>query len=430
MQSPHNSSLNMLTVLNGATVLTPQGMMKDTPIQIQHGKIKSTGQALPDSYVLRDDDTNIINLNADCLITPGLIDLQLNGAFGTDFSTGSIPNMQHVLDALPQYGVTGVLPTLVTAPLMDMVTACNTLEEMIHLNKRTQSTRVLGIHLEGPFLNQAKRGTHPAEAIQHPSKEAISLLLSPNVKMMTYAPEHDTDMLLLNALKQRGILPFAGHTNANRSCLRTATECGLQGMTHLFNAMEGFSHRKTGTALHALNDVNLYASIIADGHHIHPDMVELVIRLKGDRLVLVSDAMALAGLPEGAQLTFTGQQVTHRDGKAINEEGNLAGGVQLLPDMIRNLIAWEVCSTAQVFKMATELPAQLLGVGNTYGKLAPGYAADLVLWHQPTMQVLATWIGGNLSWCNPALIKLSPETGLNDAIVLDEDSLQRAQITL
>jgi N-acetylglucosamine-6-phosphate deacetylase len=430
MNVSSHASYNALNVLSGARILTPQGILRGQTLQFQHGKIKSVGAPVDDAYMLRDDDLNVIQLNDQCLVTPGLIDLQINGALGVDFSNGTIPSMQHVLDALPQFGITGVLPTVISAPLMDMVTACNTLEEMIHLNRKAQSTRMLGIHLEGPFLNAGKRGTHPEEAITSPGSEALKLLLSPSVKMMTYAPEQDADLTVLRTLHQRNILPFAGHTRATRQDMRSAIQNGLMGVTHLFNAMEGFTHRETGTALHALNEPTLYATLIADGHHVHPDMVELALRLKPETLVLVSDAMALAGLPSGSKIQFAGQRVSYQNGKAINEEGNLAGSVQLLADAIRNLLHWEIATLEQLFAMASTRPAQLLGLGHLYGKIAPGYMADMVLWHQPTMQILATWIGGQLAWCNPSLIKPVASTDENPLLMLDEEALRRAQITL
>jgi|GEM_PF-50020 len=402
------SSHHAITALCNASILTANGIEHGKTLQMKNGRIHSVGDGLPANHILRDDDVNLIHLSDEFLLTPGLIDLQINGAFGIDFSNGSIPQMQQVLDGLPQYGVTGILPTLVTAPLMDMVTAANALEELLHFNTRANGAAVLGIHFEGPFLNKSKRGTHPAEHIQPPDIALLEMLLSPHAKMMTYAPECDKDYALVEALTARNIIPFMGHTTANKSEINAAKHHGLIGATHLYNAMQGFDHRTPGTSLHALNEESLYASFIGDGHHVHPDMIELAIKVKGiDKLLLVSDAMNLAGLRDGAEAYFAGTHVENKNGRAINTDGNLAGGIQLLPDMIRNLLKWDLCTVAEAFAMCTQNPAKLLGIDHERGSLTQGHIADVVLWHQPTMKVLATWVKGQLKWCDSTLLRPS-----------------------
>ena len=435
---PTPSNPSDITALCQATVLTPQGLMKNSTVQIQNGVIKSVGSELPTHHFLRDEDVNTLQLNEDYLITPALIDLQLNGAFGVDFSTGRIPDMQKVLDTLPQYGVTGLLPTLVTAPLMDMMSATNAIEELIHFNTRANGAKILGIHLEGPFLNPEKRGTHPKEHLLPIDIEALNVLLSPHVKMMTYAPELDENFELLDVLHEKGILSFAGHTRVERGHLRAAQKRGLKGVTHLYNAMESYTHRQVGTSLHALNEKELWASFIADAYHVHPEVIELTLKVKGvDRLVLVSDAMNLAGLKDGERATFASTTVQNKEGRAINTEGNLAGSTQLLPDMIRNLLTWDICSIEDAFQMATRNPAHLLGIDDHRGSLKEGYVADLVLWHQPTMKILATWISGELRWCDETLfrqasqdIPLNKETPPQEGSSFHPASQYKAHLTL
>jgi N-acetylglucosamine-6-phosphate deacetylase len=399
-----------IVALCQANILTPNGLLKNSTLQMQGGFIKSVGTDLPVEHLLRDDDIHRIELNQDFLVTPGLIDLQLNGAFGIDFSTGPLPQLQRVLDRLPEYGVTSVLPTLVTAPIMEMVNASNALEELLHFNPRSQGAKVLGIHLEGPFLNPQKCGTHAKSSIIPMDLAYLEALLSPHVRMVTYAPECDEGLQGLQYLQDRGILVFAGHTQADRQCLQSAMALGLKGVTHLYNAMEGFQSRQVGTSLHVLNEPDLWASIIADGYHVHPDVLELTLRIKGkDRLILVSDAMPLAGLTEDSTVTFAGTTVYNQAGRALNTAGQLAGSTQLLPDMIRRLLAWNWASLEAVFQWATSNPARLLGIDHERGALAVGYHADVVLWHQPTMKIMATWVEGHLRWCDPSLLApLSP----------------------
>ena len=417
---PSSSNSHDIIALCQANVLTPKGILKNTTLQMQNGVIKSLGADLPANHFVRSEDVHTMQLGEDYLITPALIDLQLNGAFGVDFSAGNIPDMQKVLDTLPQYGVTGILPTLVTAPLMDMVSAANAIEELIHFNTRANGAKVLGIHLEGPFLNPEKRGTHPKEHILPLDLDSLKLLLSPHVKMVTYAPEIDENFELLDLLREKGILTFAGHSKVERGHLRAAKNRGLKGVTHLYNALESYTHRQAGTSLHVLLEKGLWASIIADGYHVHPEVLELTFKMKGiDKLVLVSDAMSLAGLKQGEKARFAGTIVQNREGRATNTEGNLAGSTQLLPDMIRNLVNWEICSLEEAFQMATQNPAHLLGVDDHRGSLKEGYVADLLLWHQPTMKLLATWMGGKLRWCDEQVFRPASQ-----GIVLNQDAIE------
>lgn len=414
-----------------ANVLTPQGIQTNQTLQWQHGKIKSISGEAPLGHLLRDDDIHTIQLNDDFLVSPGLIDLQLNGAFGVDFSTGTIPQIQKVLDILPQYGITALLPTLVTAPLMDMASSCNQLEELIHFNQRSKGSRLLGIHLEGPFLNPQKRGTHPQEAIVKGDLENLRILLSPHVKMMTYAPECDEDFELLHELVAQRILPFAGHTQVERASLKAHMAEGLKGVTHLYNAMAGYTHRQVGAALHVLNEPDLWASVIADGFHVHPEVLELTLKLKGTkRLVLVSDAMNLAGLKDGESTRFAGTHVRKEGGRAVNTEGNLAGSTQLLPEMIRNLIRWNLCTWEEALHMATYNPAKLLGIEQDYGVLQPHAVADMLLWHKPTMQIIATWIAGELRWRDSSFFTPQANASLGTANPTREALPPQANLTL
>jgi N-acetylglucosamine-6-phosphate deacetylase len=153
---------------------------------------------------------------------------------------------------------------------------------------------------------------------------------------------------------------------------------------------------------------------------VHPEVIELTLKMKGiDKLVLVSDAMSLAGLKQGEKARFAGTIVQNREGRAMNTEGNLAGSTQLLPDMIRNLLNWEICSLEEAFQLATQNPAHLLGVDDHRGSLKEGYMADVLLWHQPTMKLLATWIGGELRWSDELVFRQASQ-----GIVLNQEALE------
>lgn len=389
------------TILAGAAVVTPTGLLEAGTVTLSQGKISEVQREVPASLLLNQDDVELIPLGSEFVLSPGLIDIQLNGAFGCDFGQATIPSVQQLLNQLPQAGITGILATLITAPLMDMVAACNTLEEVIHITKPI-CTRLLGIHLEGPFLNPAKAGAHEARSMLEPSPEALTTLLSPNVKLMTLAPEIKDADKALRYLQQQGVRAFAGHSKANKSQLETAIQQGLLGVTHLMNAMDGLHHREPGTALHVLNDDRLWASLIADGEHVHPDMLALILKTKPlDKLILVSDAMPLAGQEAGSKVGFGSSVVTHNGRQAVNAQGTLAGSVQFLPEMVRHLVKWHLCSFEQAIQMATLNPARLLGLDKQYGSIAKGLQGDLVLWDRRNLDVVATWINGQVVWCKP-----------------------------
>jgi N-acetylglucosamine-6-phosphate deacetylase len=388
-------------VLTGASAVLPQGAVAHASFEISRGQLQRVQKDAPAGKLLAQDDVDWIELSSDTILTPGLIDLQLNGCHGTDFASGSIAEVQQALSLLPQSGTTRLLATLVSAPMVDLLGSLNTLEEVVHL-PQTQQSRLLGFHLEGPFLNPQRAGTHPVEGLQTIDLEALEPLLSPSVKLMTLAPELEQAPALMERLNQKGIRFWAGHTQANASQLEVALERGLAGVTHLFNAMEGFHHRQPGTALHVLNDDRLLAALIADGEHIHPEMLRLVVKVKGvERLLLTSDALPLAGCPEGAQARFAGQWVYRQQAKAVNEQGGLAGSLQLLDEAIRNCVRWKLCSFTQAVQMATLNPARVLGLEAEHGQLVEGARADLVLWDKRSLDILACWVDGELVWCKP-----------------------------
>ena len=309
------------------------------------------------------------------------------------------------MSLLPQTGTTRILATLTSATLLDLINTCNTLEELIRLSKPAQS-QVLGIHLEGPYLNPNKAGTHEARALATINSTELDTLLSPSVKVMTLAPELEGREQLLSALRVKGVQALAGHTQATQADFDAAIPLGLSGITHLFNAMDGLHHRQPGTVTAALNDDRLVANLIADGEHVHPEVLRLTLKMKGlDKVCLTSDAMPLAGCPDGTQGRFCGQTVRREGQRALNESNGLAGSVQFLDAAIRNLVRWNLCSFPEAVQLATLNPAKLLGVEDQLGQIKPGAQADLVLWNKETLTIAATWVNGELAWCGDETLK-------------------------
>ncbi|MBX2860506.1 MAG: N-acetylglucosamine-6-phosphate deacetylase [Vampirovibrio sp.] len=335
-------------------------------------------------------------------LTPGLIDLQINGGFGINFGNAGLKEIQTVLQKLPKHGVTRILPTLITAPVLDMAKAVSNLEQLIHMHKPTHA-QIMGLHLEGPMLNPQLHGAHPIEHILKDSsmENDLQVLLSPNLKLVTLAPETDPQGSMIRSLTQRKVKVLAGHSNATESDITDAIKSGLCGVTHLYNAMRPFHHRDPGIIGATLTQDSLYANIIADGVHVHPTALEILLRCKHfSKINLVSDAMPLAGLETGSEQFFGGKQVIHQGHQAINSQGAMAGSTCFLDDCIRNIVNWKLLPFEKAVALAGMNPAEFLGQGNTLGKIAKGHIADLVLWDKDALTVQATWIGGHLAYAD------------------------------
>lgn len=398
--------MTVTTLITDATVVLPGGRAESVTVVMEGPTIREVSTAPPAGLLLSQDNVEVIS-GAGCYLTPGLIDIQFNGAFGCDLNHASISQIQSVLAKLPTFGVTSVLLTAITAPHMDMMTTINTMEEVIHHQIRHHS-RPIGLHLEGPFISEKFRGAHPAASIQPPTLQEGMMLVSPRTRMMTLAPEVDKDGLLIKFLVDRGITVSASHTDADAHDLNRAVEIGLKTITHAFNAMRPFHHRDPGLVGLALCDRRISVQAIGDGVTLHPLTLDVIYRCKGaNQMILVSDAMPLAGLPEGSQFRFADQMVTLKQGCAINEEGRLAGSSKLLNQCIQNMNTWQIAPFAELIQMTTENPARLISenFADEIGLIEPGFQADLVLWDKETLDVKSTWIGGKLVYEKSAVAK-------------------------
>ncbi|MBY0450635.1 MAG: N-acetylglucosamine-6-phosphate deacetylase [Cyanobacteria bacterium] len=387
-----------MKLITGAKVLRASGEVTNETLVIEGEQIVRLTTEAPGAYLLSRDDVEVYS-GEGCYLTPGLIDVHTNGGFGCDFNNTSVTEIQSLLSELPKYGVTSIVPTVITAPTMDMLTSITTLEEALHM-QRSNQCQLHGLYLEGPFIHPEYRGAHPQiESLGFGENlvSRLNTLLSPNVKVMTLAPELDTTGLLIKALCERGVRVMAGHTNATWEEIQRASFQGLAGITHLFNAMRPLRHREPGVACAALTLPQLYVEVISDGVHLHPETVHLVLRAKeADKILITTDAMALAGLSDGSQCQFGGQTVTRKGTQAVNTEGRLSGSVAMLNDCVKNIVAWGYKSFPEVVPMATTNPARFLGIENKVGSLETGLDANCVLWDMKTLEVKATWVRGNL----------------------------------
>jgi N-acetylglucosamine-6-phosphate deacetylase len=395
-------SLKSIKVITDALLVLPTGVVQHTLV-IEGNRIVAITPEAPASLLLNQDDVEIISAKG-CTVTPGLIDQHTHGAFGVNFNETRISDVQGLLAKLPSYGVTSIVPTVMSAPLEDMVSACNTLEEVIHLASPDR-TRVVGLHLEGPFISPLRNGAHPPSALQSTlDAETLGLLISPNVKIITLAPELDPTGEAIAKLCGMGIRVSIGHSDATWEQSTRATDAGACGVTHLYNAMRPLNHREPGIVGAALNDDRLYVELIADGAHLHRVAIQTALRNKpADKVILITDGLALSGLPEGDSIMFGNQPVTQGQVSlggmvgccGINASGTLAGSTTFLDACVRNLVQWGCLRFDQAVRLATQNPAAYLGLSDV-GQLKVGQLADIVLWDNATLQVKNTWIDGQL----------------------------------
>lgn len=331
-------------------------------------------------------------LEADgCLLAPGLIDLQLNGAAGHDL-TADPAGLWAVAEALPRFGVTAFLPTLVSADA-DTIDAARAVLRAGPPRGHRGATP-LGLHIEGPFLQPAKRGAHAAESLRLPDL-AFAHDWSPaeGVRVVTLAPELPGALELVRVLVTRGIVVSAGHSTATLEQARAGFDAGIRMVTHLFNAMPPLDHYAPGLVGAALADPRVTISLIPDGVHVEPTLVGLVWRLCGrHRLSIVTDAIAALGMPPG-RYRLAGVDVDV-DAHSARTGGVLAGSLLSLDQAVRNLVAFSGCTPADAVAAASIIPGRLLGDGDR-GALEVGRRADLVLLTRD-LQVAATVVAGTV----------------------------------
>jgi N-acetylglucosamine-6-phosphate deacetylase len=389
----NDSSLKIIT---GATLVHPEGSQSEGTLLIEGNRIRSITANPPGSLLLNQENVEVFSGNG-YYLTPGLIELHFNGALGCNLNQTTIGEVQDLLQKLPAFGITSTLLTVITAPLTDMLSAIHTLEEVIH-HKTAYQCRPLGLHLEGPFISPQYRGTHPLADIRPGNLDELKLLLSPMTKMVTLAPETDPTGEGIRLMCRNGIRVSMGHSNATYNEVKRAVEFGVSSATHIFNAMRPFHHREPGLIATALADDRIYAQIIGDGAHVHPEGVKMVMSAKpADRVLLTSDASPAAGMPEGSHVRFAGQTITVQKQQTINQEGVLAGSSQLITDCVKNLVRWQFTDFPGAVRLATVNPANFLGEYQL-GRLEVGCLADLVLWNKQTLAVEATFINGHIAY--------------------------------
>ena len=380
----------MLAITN-ATIITPSRTIRRGTTLVRFGHIEAVGESAAVTIPVGSAVLDASGL----LLAPGFIDLQLNGGFGNDFTRNPY-SLWRVADQLPQHGVTAFLPTIITSPLSTVRLA----QEILYSGppEGFNGSRAIGLHVEGPFLNPAKRGAHNPDHLRPPSvKDVANWSPEKGIRLVTLAPELLGAMDVIAALTKRGVVVSAGHSMATYDQARTSVMAGITYATHLFNAMPELHHRHPGLIGAVLSDERVTIGLIADGIHVHPSVVKLIWHMTGsDRLNLVTDAMAALGMPPG-HYALGDYKVTVTREKATLSNGTLAGSILSMDQALRNLLNYTGCSQAEAVRTITTTPATVLGIANHKGQIAPGFDADLVLL-TPDFMVVATVIGGQIAY--------------------------------
>lgn len=328
------------------------------------------------------------------MLAPGLIDIQVNGGGGRMFNDD--PSVETILSigrAHRQFGTTGFLPTLISTDLETMRTAIEAVKAAID----EAVPGVLGIHLEGPFLNPIKHGIHDAGKFREIDEAAIELLtsLENGLTLVTLAPEK-TRPGVISRLVDRGVIVSGGHSNASYEQTRNALNAGLSGFTHLFNAMSPFTSREPGMVGAALEDRDSWFGIIADGQHVHPASLTVAVNAKTrGQALLVTDAMATVG-SEKKSFVFGGVKMHAVNGCCRTHGGQLAGSDLDMISAVRNTRSFTGLDSLEVLRMASTYPARALGLGEQLGLIKPGYMASFVE-VDDQLNLYRTWINGEVS---------------------------------
>ncbi len=326
------------------------------------------------------------------LLAPGFIDVQVNGGGGVLLNDNpSVAGIETIAAAHRRFGTTGLLPTLISESREAVRRAIDAVAEAIE----RKVPGVLGVHLEGPFINLEKRGAHAAAHVVPPDRGFLLRLLDfAPVRVVTLAPELEGADELMTLAANRGVVVSAGHSDAPFEVAYEALDASVAGVTHLFNAMSAMHHREPGLPGAAFAHPRVVCGLIADGLHVHPEMVALAFRMLGpDRIHLVTDAIAATGMREGEYPLATRRTYLGGDGVPRLEDGTIAGSVLTMGEAFRNILAFTGCTVPEASRMASTSPAKLIGEGRRKGRLVAGYDADVTVL-APDLSVEAVWRGG------------------------------------
>ena len=376
------------TIVIKGNVLTPREQIGGGSVVVEDGRIAevSEGKA-PQGRVLDFEG---------CYVVPGFVDIHVHGGAGEDVMDASDGGLDRLSLFLAAGGVTSFLATTNTDSHERTLKAVREIGEAA--KRGTKGARLLGLHMEGPYISMERSGVQNRAHIRLPALDELgqaSLEAGGSLRMVTLAPEVDGALEAVRWLASRGIVPAAGHTDATYDEARAGIEAGIRHASHLFNGMRSLHHREPGLVGAALDDERVTVELIADCYHIHPAVLRIVARLKGaGRTALVSDSIAAAGLPDG-DYSLGGIKVAVRHGKSLLESGTLAGSTIRLCDAVRNMVEKADVPLREAVEMASTTPARVAGAADRKGSIASGMDADITVLDRG-LSVMLTMVEGRV----------------------------------
>ena len=358
-------------------VITPERVIPQGVVLIEGKKILEVNNR----FTVQFDDREFEIYHCENLtLIPGFIDVHIHGCAGRDVMEGTWEAIEAISRFLASHGTTAYLATTVTASPFATLQSVESLGKLIP--EETGGARILGLHLEGPFISEKKRGVHPAEFIRNPSIPTLDEFVkwsNNQIKLVTMAPEAPGGLEFIRHARSMGILVSMGHSDATFDEAKESIQAGVTNATHAFNAMRAFNHRDPGILGTVMTDESVWAELIADGVHVDPIVVEILLRCKGPRkILLVTDAISACGQPDG-EYQVGPLRVMVTEGVCRNAEGRLAGSTLTQDRALQNMMRWTKVSLAEAAFMTSRNPAESLGISRQKGAIEPGLDADLVL---------------------------------------------------
>lgn len=367
--------------LTNATIVIEKSILHDGYIHIKEGIIETVGE-MADCPSFKEED-RVFDCRGKQYVIPGMIDIHVHGAAGCDFMDSNQEAYEEIALALAKEGTTSFLATTMTNPVQQISKALINLTKYMQNSNGAGVAEMVGIHLEGPFINKEQKGAQPEKEILPPDVTMFKEwqeLAREMIKIITFAPELDNKFELVTVLKEMGVVPSMGHTNASYDSAISAIDHGVSHATHLFNGMKGLHHRDPGVVGAALISEEVFVEIIPDGIHFHPDLLKLIVRMKGlERIMVITDGIRAKGMPDG-DYDLGGQLVSVLDGKCtLSSNGSLAGSIVTMNDARLNIEKWLGLSIYDQIQITSKNQAKRLGLYNRKGSIEAGKDADIVV---------------------------------------------------
>lgn len=380
----------MQQIIKAKYIVLENEVLENHYLVVEDGKFKACVDTLP-------DNSDVIDYG-DAYISAGLVDTHIHGYKNADIMDADPEGLQTIANGIVENGVTSWLPTTLTASVEQLDRACQVIGE--NADKIT-GAKVQGIFLEGPYFTEKYKGAQNKDYMSDPSIEQLlkwQELANGLIKKIAIAPERNGVKEFIEVAKENGIYVALGHSDATYFQASQAVENGANIFVHTFNGMRGLHHREPGMVGAALNLNDVYAEVIADGFHLHPAVIQLIVKTRGtDETVLITDCMRAGGMPDGRS-TLGEFEVIVQDGMArLASDGNLAGSILKMIDGVKNVVNWGIVSLPDALRMASLNPAKSVGIDNVCGKIEAGYAADFIV-VTPEADLLATYIDGEAKY--------------------------------